>query len=84
MHYRYIGVCCPEGEENNVPSAGGLPGSEVAGELPAIDPGLPVVNETVPDTGPGEPASPVSGTMIPTNTTRPDVRGECNFCKLLY
>jgi hypothetical protein len=40
---RYVGVCCPEGQEDSVigNADGGLPGSEAAGQLPAIDPGLP-------------------------------------------
>jgi hypothetical protein len=42
---RYVGVCCPEGQENSGSGvAHGLPGSEAAGQLPAIDPGLPGVS----------------------------------------
>ena len=39
---RYVGVCCPEGQESSgVGNVGGLPGSEVAGQLPGIDAGFP-------------------------------------------
>lgn len=39
---RYVGVCCPDGQESSDASnAGGLPGSDAAGQLPGIDPGFP-------------------------------------------
>lgn len=39
---RYVGVCCPEGQESiGAGNIGGLPGSEPAGQLPGIDAGFP-------------------------------------------
>jgi hypothetical protein len=39
---RYVGVCCPEGQESNDAGiVGVLPGSETAGQLPGIDAGVP-------------------------------------------
>jgi hypothetical protein len=39
---RYVGVCCPEGQESSGDgNGGGLPGSEAAGQLPGIDAGVP-------------------------------------------
>lgn len=39
---RYVGVCCPEGQESSgADNFGGLPGSEAAGQLPGIDAGVP-------------------------------------------
>jgi len=39
---RYVGVCCPEGQESNdAGNVGVLPGSEAAGQLPGIDAGVP-------------------------------------------
>ncbi|XP_021915461.1 venom protease-like isoform X2 [Zootermopsis nevadensis] len=47
---RYVGVCCPAGQENSgTSSAGGLPGSEAAGLLPAIDSGVPGTSPPVSD-----------------------------------
>ncbi|KAJ4451268.1 hypothetical protein ANN_02729 [Periplaneta americana] len=89
----YVGVCCPEGQENSGPDAGdggSLPGSEAAGQLPAIDPGLPGGGPGI--SFPGEAsAGDASSTPAPdpdTNSTQPQVRGEeynacssalCNF-----
>jgi hypothetical protein len=39
---RYVGVCCPEGQETSgAGNDGVLPGSEPAGQLPGIDAGVP-------------------------------------------
>ncbi|XP_069679505.1 trypsin-1 [Periplaneta americana] len=80
IQQRYVGVCCPEGQENSGPDAGdggSLPGSETAGQLPAIDPGLPGGGPGI--SFPGEAsAGDASSTPAPdpdTNSTQPQVRG---------
>ncbi|KAJ9595883.1 hypothetical protein L9F63_012902, partial [Diploptera punctata] len=65
---RYVGVCCPVGNENPAPDPGGLPGSQDAGQLPAIDPGLP-------GSGPGDSTTPPPGFSTPTPIPGFHVRG---------
>ncbi|PSN40450.1 hypothetical protein C0J52_21602 [Blattella germanica] len=62
---KYVGVCCPEGQENVGSNLGGLPGSEAAGQLPAIDPGLP-------GSGPGISTTTAPPSLDPEH---PQVRG---------
>lgn len=82
---RYLGVCCPEGEESGGGGGGGggadgLAGSEAAGQLPAIDPGLP-------GSGPGifpSDASPTSEPDPVPSSTPPQVRGQCTALRNTY